>query len=402
MNNLFNWKDNCNEIVLAFSLVFPVYILIFFGLKPLTQGLAYLTYFIPIIFYCSRKIPLRLPKKFVFLWVLFLFLWVTPSLLNFYSGKLESDLVKLPALLVHVVYMSVMIWTFAAITQSESSDKKNILVNTLGLVSAMLLPLALLIFFYGIYLKVWSEVNRPLVFSSSPHFLSEVSLIFVFSLVWVRSIRTKVLIYVMTLFFLTFVVETRSTLLAFSVFVFLLSIIPRWKNLIKLFFRYRYGWIPTLLVIPFVYKPIVAFVSSTLYLNSAARGWNSGLTGRVDVWIKGLHSIHENPLLGLGYWVSPYGYQLDTKFSINNPNFDIHNAWIRIAVENGLPLFTFICILILATMYKIEKFQDHYSRAIFYAIIIFLCLTTRHLTINLLNMVFYFVAVFVLMRNKKK
>ncbi len=174
----------------------------------------------------------------------------------------------------------------------------------------------------------------------------------------------------MTLFFLTFVVETRSTLLAFSVFVFLLSIIPRWKNLIKLFFRYRYGWIPTLLVIPFVYKPIVAFVSSTLYLNSAARGWNSGLTGRVDVWIKGLHSIHENPLLGLGYWVSPYGYQLDTRVSINNPNFDIHNAWIRIAVENGLPLLTFVCVLILATMYKIEKFQDHYSRAIFYAIII--------------------------------
>ena len=141
------------------------------------------------------------------------------------------------------------------------------------------------------------------------------------------------------------------------------------------------------------FNQIVSLVESFLMLD----GRTKDIAGRGQMWQLAMNSIIENPFRGIGFWVNPMGYSIPENFPIwsrlDSPGLVIHNAFIRIATENGLLLLMMALIIMFLACFRLIKLKNFKDLALVVSILFFLFFATRHLTLNLMNILLYYVLI---------
>ena len=113
----------------------------------------------------------------------------------------------------------------------------------------------------------------------------------------------------------------------------------------------------------------------------------STFSDRTHMWQLGLETIQANPWFGIGFDVTPNYYS----FISNNSGNTIHNMFIRIATENGLPLLLLIVLTLILSIIRLFQSKDYIGITLLFSMIIFNCFSTRHISINLMNIIFYII-----------
>ena len=400
--------------VFILLLVLPVYMLTIFGLDPIIQGLSYLPYFFSFIFFYFLYKNKYYSFNFILFWLLFLGLWILPSIINKYSGRLESDLIQLEVLFVHACYISLIIWSYY-IFRINNNYNFALILNK---ISIFLIPLILIFSFKILLLEYNFSGYRYNIFGHSTYFIAEIYLIFSFTLFFLKDSLFKLIALLVVIIFLNFL-EVRAAIIPLLFFLTTCYFLYINQFIIKLkIFNFQKNFkISIFLVIFFhiglfyIYSDyFLSFINSFLYLDSPDRGISSGFTERLSVWKDGIESIKSRPFLGIGYWVKIYGYQVahsDVIFNdenwliYNNPNLEIHNAFIRIVAENGIILGIFLAILLTLAITSLINNKEYNLLFIMFSILFFLSFSTRHLTLNLLNIILYFLVVEQFLSNRK-
>ncbi len=371
------------EWIVAFALTVPTYIIFFIGKEPLMQGLAFTLYLIPIAIVLVRNGIPRLSVKFWVTWLLFCALWVIPSVINSMSARLESDLVSLPILFYHVAIMTAIVIFFKAYCDKTQSLNQDLLLRSIFWV---LIPMVLLIFCKTLYLDFMSD-KRPFPFGIHPNV--NVEIIFTFLLVSLRIPSNFIKIIAVVIAVATcYLLESRGGLISCYIALIITYILP-WI-LPKINWKVSILFLGSSLLMGFLFfNQIVSFVESFLMLD----GRTKDIAGRGQMWQLAMNSIIENPFQGIGFWVNPMGYSIPEHFqadALNHDAFVIHNAFLRIATENGVLLLIMVLIIIFlacSRLIKLKKFKD---LALIVSILFFLFFATRHLTLNLMNILLYY------------
>ena len=372
------------EWIVAFALTVPTYIIFFIGKEPLMQGLAFTLYLIPIAIVLVRNGIPRLSVKFWVTWLLFCALWLIPSVINSMSARLESDLVSLPILFYHVAIMTVIVIFFKAYCDKTQSLNQDLLLRSIFWV---LVPMVLLIFCKTLYLDFMSD-KRPYPFGIHPNVNAEI--IFTFLLVSLRIPGNFIKIIAAVIVVATcYLLESRGGLISCYIALIVTYILPwilrkiNWKIFIIVTGI-------SILVSFLFFEEIVNFVESFLMLDTRTKG----IAGRGQVWELAMNLIIEHPFQGIGFWVNPMGYSVPEHFpccwSINHDTYVIHNAFLRIATENGVLLMIMVLIIIFLACFRLIKLKKFKDLALLVSILFFLFFGTRHLTLNLMNILLYY------------
>ena len=374
------------EWVVAFALTVPTYIIFFIGKEPLMQGLAFTLYLIPIAIVLIRNGIPRLSLKFWVMWLLFCALWVIPSVINSMSGRLESDLVSLPILSYHVAIMTAIIIFFKAYCDKTQSLNQDLLLRSIFWV---IIPMVLLIFCKTLYLDFMSD-KRPFPFGIHPNV--NVEIIFTFLLVSLRIPSNFIKIIAVVIAIVTcYLLESRGGLISCYIALIVTYILP-WI-LPKINWKVSILFLGSCLLMGFLFfNQIVSFVESFLMLD----GRTKDIAGRGQVWQLAMNSIIEHPFQGIGFWVNPMGYSVPEHFpwwSLNHDAFVIHNAFLRIATENGVLLMMMALIIISFACFRLIRLKKFKDIALIVSILFFLFFATRHLTLNLMNILLYYILI---------
>ena len=375
------------EWIVAFAITVPTYIIFFIGKEPLIQGLAFMLYLIPITIVLVRNGIPRLSVKFWVIWLLFCALWVTPSVINSMGGWLESDLVSLPILFYHVAIMTAIVIFFKAYSKSTKSINQDLLLRSIFWVIA---PMVLLIFFKTLYLDFMSD-KRPFPFEIHPNVNAEI--IFTFLLVSLRISGNCTKMVAITIAVITsYLLESRGGLISCYIALIITYALP-WI-LPKINWKISIVVAGICILVSFLFfSQIVSFVESFLMLDVRIRD----IAGRGQMWQLAMNSIIENPFQGIGFWVNPMGYSIPENFAfyatLDKPELVIHNAFIRIATENGVLLLMLVLIIIFLACFKMIKLKKFNDLALVISILFFLFFATRHLTLNLMNILLYFILI---------
>jgi O-antigen ligase len=371
---------------LILLLVIPCYIIFFIGKEPLIQGLAFSCYPIALGVVVIHYRSFKLPRNFILFWIFFLLAWSIPSLINYSSGRLESDLVNLEVLSANVFFLSSILF---AIIIWLIQGKDNNFIKLLNVLFTYLLPIVFLIILKTIYLKFLNDQERPSPFGIHPVVASEILFVSMIGLMTLKKHYLKLILSV-PLFIGLFYLESRAYMIA-SFFIFFVGFI--FPFFIKFTTNQK---IAILLIISFcLFSGDDFILNDILKLNIRTRGFDSGFSGREFVWEYALQSIMNHPWLGVGYWVNIFGYSIPADFpayastDINHPALAIHNAFIRIAAENGLILACLSYFIIGFSILKAILKKLYFELAIVMMMIFVLFFSTRHLTNNLMNLIFY-------------
>ncbi|XOJ89825.1 O-antigen ligase family protein [Methylophilaceae bacterium Uisw_097] len=399
------------EWIVAFALTVPTYIVFFIGKEPFMQGLAFTLYLIPIAIVLVRNGIPRLSVKFWVTWLLFCALWVIPSIINSMSPRLESDLVSLPILFYHVAIMTAIAIFFKAYCDKTKSVNQDLLLRSIFWV---LVPMVVLIFFKTIYLDFQSdsygiyEVKRPAPFGVQPNVNAEI--IFTFLLVSLRLPGNFIKIIAVVIAVATcYLLESRGGLISCYIALIVTYCLP-WI-LSKINWKVSILFLGSCLLISFLFfNEIVSFAESFLMLDDRIKNIAEGdrvkdFAGRLQMWQLGMNSIVENPFQGIGFWVNPMGYSIPENFPswarLDHPGLVIHNAFIRIATENGLLLLMMVLIIIFLVCSRLIRLKKFMDLALVVSILFFLFFATRHLTLNLMNLLLYYTLIRSLSIDKK-
>ena len=372
------------EWIVAFALTLPTYIIFFIGKEPFMQGLAFMLYLIPITIVLIRNGIPRLSVQFWVMWLLFCALWVIPSVINSMSGLLESDLVSLPILFYHVAIMTAIIIFFKAYCDKTKSLNQDLLLRSIFWV---ITPMVLLIFCKTLYLDFMSD-KRPSPFGIQPNVNAEI--IFTFLLVSLRIPGNFIKIIAVVIAVATcYLLESRGGLISCYIALIITYILP-WI-LPKINWKVSIFFLGSCLLVGFLFfNQIVSLIESFLMLDIRTKD----IAGRGQVWQLAMNSIIENPFRGIGFWVNPMGYSIPENFSIwsrlDSPGLVIHNAFIRIATENGLLLLMMVLIIIFLACFRLIRLKKFKDLALIVSILFFLFFATRHLTLNLMNILLYY------------
>ena len=375
------------EWIVAYALTVPTYIVFFVGKEPLMQGLAFMLYLIPITIVLIRSGMSRLSVKFWVTWLLFCALWVIPSIINSMSTRLESDLVSLPILFYHVAIMTAIVIFFKAYCDKTQLLNQDPLLRSIFWV---LFPMALLIFFKTLYLDFQSD-KRPSPFGIHPNVNAEI--IFTFLLVALRLTGNFIKIIAVVIAVATcYLLESRGGLISCYIALIMTYVLP-WI-LAKINWKISILFLGSCLLMSFLFfNQIVSLVESFLMLDVRTKD----IAGRGQMWQLAMNSIIENPFQGIGFWVNPMGYSIPENFPIwsrlDSPGLVIHNAFIRIATENGLLLLMMALIIIFLACFRLIKLKNFKDLALVVSILFFLFFATRHLTLNLMNILLYYVLI---------
>lgn len=390
-----------HSLLFAIALTIPVYIISFFGMHPIVQGCAYLSYAVIFFYFWYQSKKLFFGKKFVFYWIVFLHAWIIPSIINAYSRDLESDLVNLPVLFVHSTYMSMLFFSFGMYFTLNGRDSYK---KLLQYISLLLIPLLISLFFYAFSHKTEYFSISFLSSSIGSHFIGEVLLVSTFGILFISTKWEKIILFLLALLFFIFL-DIRVGILAFIIFLFInfcvfLAQIKKRIIYLIIFLCFTFFY--------FFYDNIYQYLNKYIfYFESGYRGFESGFTSRYYPWLRAYDSICENIWHGVGFWVKPYGYELVHSlqpgfnlYAYNNPEYEIHNAWIRILTENGIILFLIIFLTIIISIFRCIQRHDWFILSIILCITFYLCFVTRHLTLNLMNVILYLM-IFMTFYNKK-
>jgi hypothetical protein len=363
------------------------------------QGLAFSCYPVALVAVAMHYRSFKLPRNFIFFWIFFLLAWCIPSLINYSSGRLESDLVNLEVLFANVIFLSSILFALVIwLTHDKDTNFKKLL-STLFIT---LIPIVFLIILKTIYLKFLNHDARPFPFDIHPVVASEILFMSMICLMTLKNQYLK-LILSAPLFIGLILLQSRGYILS-SFFIFLVCFIL--PCFIRLTTKQK---IVTLLITSLCLFLSVDFIfNEILKLDSPSRGFNSGFSGREFIWEYGLQSILNHPWLGVGYWVNILGYSVPLDFpayasrNINDPSLVIHNAFIRIAAENGLIFACLSYITIILSIVKAMQKNLYFELAIVMAMIFALFFSTRHLTNNLMNIIFYASMISIYMTNAQR
>ena len=370
--------------LLAFALVIPTYITFFIGKEPLMQGLAFSLYLIPLgVAVVGKRMTLPSFKLSAF-WAIFLCAWIVPSLINAYGSHLESDLVRLPVLFFHVTILTALVFIFYDFLKSDPQKQLHTLLRTMFWV---MLPMALLILLKVCYIKYYQMgTPRPSPFGIHPTIAAEVMFTFLICATQARQRTMRWTGYLLAITTI-FMVEGRGALISCYIVLIMTYGYP-WlrKNL-----NSKACWVGLgstfIIITTFPTELLVMLQKLTMF------DIRSGLSGRETMWLLGLDSIMAHPWTGLGFWVNPMGYSIPEHFpfyaTLNHPQWVIHNAFIRIATENGLALTAIIIGTGLGATIKLHQNKNALGLALVLAVTFYLCFATRHLTLNLMNVMLY-------------
>ena len=359
------------------------------------QGLAFTLYLIPIAIVLVRNGIPRLSVKFWVTWLLFCALWVIPSVINSMSARLESDLVSLPILFYHVAIMTAIVIFFKAYCDKTQSLNQDLLLRSIFWV---LIPMVLLIFCKTLYLDFMSD-KRPSPFGIHPNVNAEI--IFTFLLVSLRIPGNFIKIIAVVIAVVTcYLLESRGGLISCYIALIITYILP-WI-LPKINWKVSILFLGSCLLISFLFfTQIVSFVESFLMMD----GRTKDIAGRGQMWQLAMNSIIENPFQGIGFWVNPMGYSVPEHFpwwSLNHDVYVIHNAFLRIATENGVLLVIMVLIIIFLACFRLIRLKKFKDLALLVSILFFLFFATRHLTLNLMNILLYYTLIRSLSIDSKK
>jgi O-antigen ligase len=374
------------EWIVAFALTLPTYIIFFIGKEPFMQGLAFMFYLIPITIVLIRNGIPRLSVQFWVMWLLFCALWVIPSVINSMSGLLESDLVSLPILFYHVAIMTAIIIFFKAYCDKTKSLNQDLLLRSIFWV---ITPMVLLIFCKTLYLDFMSD-KRPFPFGIHPNV--NVEIIFTFLLVSLRIPSNFIKIIAVVIAVVTcYLLESRGGLISCYIALIVTYILP-WI-LSKINWKVSIYFLGSCLLVGFLFfNQIVSLVESFFMLDVRTKD----IAGRGQMWQLAMNSIIEHPFQGIGFWVNPMGYSIPEHFpewSLNHGAFVIHNAFLRIATENGILLLIMALIIIFMACSRLIKLKNFKDLALVVSILFFLFFATRHLTLNLMNILLYYILI---------
>ena len=372
------------EWLAAFALTLPTYIIFFIGKEPFMQGLAFMLYLIPLAIILMRNGIPRLSLKFWVTWLLFCSLWLIPSVINRMSDRLESDLVSIPIILYHVGIMTAVIIFFKAYFLETKLINQDRLMRSIFWV---LTPMALLIFFKTVYLDFQFD-KRPSPFGIHPNVNAEI--IFTFLLVSLRLPGNFIkMIAIIIAVATSYLLESRGGLISCYIALIFTYGLPwifsriNWK--IFIFFLGLCSLASLLF-----FEEIRSIVERILMLDTKT----TDVAGRYDMWKLGLSSIIDYPIQGIGYWVNPMGYSIPEYFPswarLDHNAFVIHNAFLRIATENGVLLLMMVLIIIFLACFRLIKLGYLKDFAVIVSILFFLFFATRHLTLNLMNILLYY------------
>tara|TARA_B110000503_G_scaffold135674_1_gene216651 strand:+ start:988 stop:1971 length:984 start_codon:yes stop_codon:yes gene_type:complete len=313
-----------------------------------------------------------------------------PSIYNATRPTLESDLVRLDILFVNAFYLSTIIFT---IIQWQHHSIKNNLVVLLNKLWFFLIPLTALIISQYIYLSLSNSSFT--IFGNIRGNVAEI--IFIFAICSI-ALKNNILRIVLSILIGAFLLElgSRSYIIPFG-FLFVMLIIFPGLRLLKLSSSAKWILLAFIIFITMIFwQSFMRIADHIFLLSDSYRGMSSSISGRVPVWNFAIESIKSNPWAGIGYWVNPMGYSVPDQFpafSLNNPAFVTHNAFIRIFTENGLILSSIILCTIGTAFYRMRINNQPFDILITIAILFSLSFTTRHLTLNLLNVILYFIIV---------
>ena len=365
--------------VLALCLVIPAYMNFFVPIvskDPLFQFIGYLAYLVPIgILVIIRQIDVS--KKFIIYWIIFSILLIAPSIINLSSGRLESDLINIKALFSKWIFLSALMFFFDSWFKKYRDTQWDQLVYLLFL---FILPMMSIIFFEVITDtyecgSVFSSC-RAFVFNTSAFITSELFLLFGLLCLPLKSNKIKFILLTLTIIALI-LLQARTALFATILALAIYTVLP-------LIYKYKKKIIiPAALV-----TLILCFYIFNYFVDNTFIGRHiSTFTYRIHMWQLGLETIQASPWFGIGFDVTPNYYS----FTYNHDSNTIHNMFIRIATENGLPLLIFITTTFIYSLYRVFQAKSFYALAIILSVIIFHSFSTRHVSINLLNIIFYFI-----------
>ena len=373
--------------LIAYCLVLPTYLIFFIGKEPLMQGLAFSLYLIPITVIIGRREYIKPSKTFLMTWLLFLILWVTPSLINRMSARLESDLVSLPVLAYHATVLTILLLTLTAYLEKDPKHESGTLIRSIFWV---MVPMALLIMIKTAYLGTLSPA-RPEPFGIHPNVAGEIILTFMLTAFWLRNCWLKTLVVILSIT-TAYLLESRGTLISCYIGVTLAFVYPWIRQHItkrKMLFS-----LVGFLGVTLLFHEIIITNVAGLFMMDVR---TDGIAGREVMYKLAIEGIIDRPILGNGFWVNPMGHTTPEQIThgayLNNPANVIHNAFLRIASENGLGLTIFILGIIGIAIYHLHRNRAYTELAALCACLFFLMFATRHLTLNLMNILLYYLLI---------
>ena len=363
---------------MAIALAIPSFFIVLIGTAPLMQGLFYLVYTVGFWYLWQHRGVDRYSSQFMFFGILFLVTWIAPNIITKTSGRLESEMLSLPVLIYHGFMLPLMLLWFRSWTlrsQQPGADLQSFCKTLL----VLLTPLVALILIESLRLKIQLPDHRPDPFNYR-HLTGEGLLMFLLVGLAVPGRFIKGMVVVTTIVSLI-LIENRGGLLSTAIILGLFT-----SNKMIQCMGYKRVLIALLAsgVIVFVCWPIVYRLLDYFFLlEDSARGLGTGLTQRMPIWIDTWQEIQRVPWTGVGFWVSPYPYgevAADTQ---------VHNAFLRLWVENGSALFIFITGVLLTAAIQIERKGLHWHRMALISILAYYFFIPRHLTLNPLSILLY-------------
>lgn len=372
-----------NALIIAIS----IYGIAIFGTSDIAQGVIYLVYLFGLAGLWYFKVPLKISLQFSVTLLIFLSLWITPTLINYYSGSLESEAIRLSVLIYHViVFTAVLIW----LNLWQKNNKPYDFANFAKHLAKLIIPL-LIVGFFIILLKKYvlqpqdiqhkGDVIFAFVYR---HLDAELFLIGSFFVYFLESRFIKFILYLIFFIALT-IMEVRGGMLAFIGFVGIAEILPYFKDHLR---QYWLHAIFIILVSFFLWDYIYTFLDHIFLLHERYRGLDSGFTGRIIQWREAWGEIQTKPLLGYGYFVKLFPFNDPI-----NPSTHIHNFILRIWYENGSMLLLFIILLLIYSALKIECNKLQWEKGVFWAILFYYFFVPRHIQLNPCSIILYLIII---------
>ena len=366
---------------IAISLAIPSYLIVLIGTAPFFQGVFYLIYLIGIFFIWQRRQHENYSTIFIVTSLIFLSAWIAPNVVTKFSSRIESDMLSFPTLIYHVVVLSVLVWW----ARSWSISQKNYFKSWEQSCCTLLLLLTPLLFLiiveiFRLKLEFPNYLNPPTPFNYR-HLIGEILLMFCLAGFAISGRNLKLIVLAVTILTLT-LIQNRGGLLSVGIIVTLnvLMIILNTLSIKKIVI----GLVMSTFLAYVFYDQLYKLMDYFFLFEHKYRGFGSGFTHRLTVWIETWQEIQRVPWTGVGFWVSPYPYG-------NYFNFagSVHNIFLRLWVENGTGLFLAVMAILMTTAVQIERKKLHWHRMAFWSILVYYFFIPRHLTLNPLSILLY-------------
>ena len=388
--NFFSIKNNLSSsmgILLAFSVIGTLLL----GTVSFLEAIISINFALGSIFLIIlHKIKWNFSAKFFITILLFLLLWTIPTIVNYHSGTLESEAIKLYRLAYHSLFLTIILSTIymwqSSMQKYDLRDMQQAFFKFTTIVFVVILIKMFYEFFY---------IGKPFVFGFTyRHLDAELFLLWLFSVFFISNRFLKIMVIALT-FVALILMSVRGGIIASYIFLILVY----FPKFIRLLSKYRfYVIITSCIALFFFYQIFYQFLDQILFIESNNRGLGSGITQRTPIWEIAWNLIQERPWFGIGYYVRPNPFS-----DPNNINLAVHNFLLRIWVENGTPLFLFVFTILGLTVFNIERKNLLWERAAFWSIIFYYFFIPRHIQLNPMSLILYIIIIrsFVLTKYEK-